>query len=75
MGRGKSCKVKIESSVLSKQNSSIEYNENSNNWEIKDGSGLKPSLNGTWLLLNSKFELKEESYVKIRNNIIKIGVE
>ncbi len=75
IGRGKTNEVKIDSLVLSKKQTSIEYNKSSNIWEIKDGSGSKPSLNGTWLLLNSKYELKHDSYIKLRNNTIKIGVE
>jgi len=72
LGRGKSCKIKIDSNFLSKHHTTIEYNNNSKFWEIKDGFESKSSLNGTWLLLDSKFELIDETFIKIGNHTIKL---
>jgi hypothetical protein len=75
MGRGKVSKIVIKSSFLSKQHLSIVFNESAKAWEIKDGVNNNPSLNGTWFLLNSNYELKEDTLIKIGNNVIRIGVE
>jgi len=58
--------------VLSKKHTTLEYNNLENNWVIRDGYERNYSLNGTWLLLSNRYELKEENYLKIGNNIIKI---
>ena len=58
--------------MLSKKNTTLEYDICSNNWAIRDGYDKNFSLNGTWLLLNARYELKDENYLKIKNNIIKI---
>jgi len=75
MGRGKVSKIVIMSAFLSKQHTSIVFNESAKAWEIKDGVNNNPSLNGTWILLNSNYELKEDTLIKIGNNVIRIGVE
>lgn len=75
IGRGKKSSVKIEASILSKQHCTINYNTDYKTWEIKDGFANKPSLNGTWLLLNSKYKLVEDSFIKIGNNVINITME
>ena len=74
IGRNKLCSVQIISSILSKINTVIRYNED--HWEIKDGHGGKGSTNGTWMLCDSRYELlnsREEDIIKIDNNIIKIS--
>ncbi len=75
LGRGKSIGVRIESTFLSKNHTTIEYNKHLKLWQIRDGSDNKPSLNGTWLLLDAKYELNEESYIKIGINVIKLSFE
>lgn len=71
-GRGKSCKVKIDSNFLSKKHTTVEFNKYSKIWEIRDGYDQNWSLNGTWLWLNTKYEINETIYLKIGTNIIKI---
>lgn len=73
LGRGKSSAVRIESTFLSKKHTTIEYNKNLKLWQIRDGNEDKPSLNGTWLLLDTKYELKEECFIKIGTNVIKLS--
>jgi pSer/pThr/pTyr-binding forkhead associated (FHA) protein len=75
LGRGKTCQVIIDSNFLSKKHSTVEYNKNSNLWEISDGNNSKRSLNGTWLLLDTKYEIIEDTFLKIGNNVIKIHIE
>jgi hypothetical protein len=78
IGRRKNtCHVHIDSSLLSKVHCVLNYNNDSHCWEIYDGDGTghKPSTNGTWLWINSKFEINEEiTFVKMGNNIIKISM-
>ena len=71
-GRGKSCKVNINSNVLSKKHTTVEYNDLNKNWIIRDGYERNFSLNGTWLCLNARYELRDEDYIKIGNNVVKI---
>jgi hypothetical protein len=52
----------------------MEYDDYHNNWIIRDGFDRNFSLNGTWLLLNSRYLLKEENYLKIGNNVVKIDM-
>lgn len=75
LGRGKTSSVKIDSTFLSKKHTTIVYNKHSKFWQISDGNDNKPSLNGTWLLLDTKYELNEESYIKIGTNVIKLSFE
>lgn len=75
LGRGKSCRVKIDSNFLSKKHTTVQYNKKTKNWEIQDGYEKHPSLNGTWLWLNTKYELKETTYIKVGNNIIRLYYE
>jgi pSer/pThr/pTyr-binding forkhead associated (FHA) protein len=75
LGRGKDCKVRIESTFLSKKHTTIEYNKEVRVWQIRDGDENKPSLNGTWLLLDTKHELKDENFIKIGNNVIRMSFE
>lgn len=73
IGRSK-CSINLNFSFLSKKHCSIKYNKDINHWEIFDGADGKSSTNGTWLMINSKYEIQYEStIVKIGNNIIKIS--
>jgi hypothetical protein len=73
IGRKQTCSIPIESTLLSKIHCSVIFNTTTNCWEIMDGSEGKPSTNGTWIWVNSKYELNEEvTLVKIRSSVIKI---
>jgi hypothetical protein len=73
IGRG-DCKITLNYSSLSKKHCTICYNLYYNTWEIHDGFEDKKSTNGTWLLVNSKYEIKEDTFVKIDNNTFKISL-
>jgi len=73
IGRG-DCKIKLNYSSLSKKHCTIYYNIYSNIWEIYDGFENKESTNGTWLLVNSKHEIKEDTLVKIDSRSFKISL-
>lgn len=73
IGRSENCNIKIKNSILSKIQCTLYYEDCSQNWFIKDGNGERYSMNGTWLLCNSKYELsEEETKCKIGKSIIKI---
>jgi len=73
IGRSK-CSISLDFSFLSKRHCQIVYNKIEGVWEIGDGYNGKSSTNGTWLLLNSKFEISDTTHVKIGSNVIKIGL-
>lgn len=72
IGRG-DCKIKLSLSSLSKKHCTIVFNNIERCWEIEDGYDRRSSTNGTWLLINSKYEIEDETFVKISNNTFKIG--
>jgi hypothetical protein len=72
IGRYK-CTITLDYSSLSKKQCSIVYNPEEMCWEIFDGFEEKPSTNGTWLTLNSKYDINDTTFVKIGNNVIKIN--
>lgn len=73
IGRSK-CTITLDYSFLSKKHCSIVFNKDENCWEISDGFSNRPSLNGTWLMVNSKYEINDRTFVKIGNNILKVNI-
>ena len=73
IGRG-DCTIKLAHPSLSKLHCSIIFNKSSKCWEIRDGYGDRNSTNGTWLMINSKHEIDDETFVKIGNNTFRISV-
>ena len=73
IGRSK-CNISLDFSFLSKRHCEIIYNKQEGVWEINDGYKGKTSTNGTWLLLKSKYEISETTYVKIGSNVIKVSL-
>lgn len=71
IGRSK-CSITINSSSLSKRHCCLSFNKEERLWEIIDGYANKPSLNGTWMVLNSKYEINEKTFVKVGDNVLKI---
>ena len=73
LGR-QNCTINLNYSFLSKKNCTIQYNVEKNEWEILDGNEGKPSTNGTWLTVKSKYELNYDTEFKIGMNIIRINM-
>jgi pSer/pThr/pTyr-binding forkhead associated (FHA) protein len=73
IGRTK-CNISLNFSFLSKRHCEIIYNKQEGVWEINDGYNGKTSTNGTWLMLKSKYEISETTFVKIGSNVIKVGL-
>lgn len=78
IGRSDKCNIVINSNLLSQIHCTIRFKEEINKWEIIDGSGKKPSTNGTWFLAQNAIPLcnndpsKEEMYIKIGQDVIKM---
>jgi len=66
------CSVRINSTICSKKQATLEHNEG--NWYIYDGHGTKKSTNGTWLLLDRKFQLETDCYLKLGSNVFSINI-
>ena len=75
IGRNEKCKVRVNSSILSKINCTIRFNINTHFLEIIDRYKRKSSTNGTWMLCEKNIKInldKEENFLLIDNKIIKI---
>ena len=72
IGRNK-CKVNLDFSILSKKHCVLKFDKEEKVWIITDGIEGRPSTNGTWLLVTSKFELNDTTFIKIGENIIKVS--
>jgi hypothetical protein len=66
------CKVNMDSNSISKIHCTLEYNINTNFWQISDGSGDKISLHGIWLWIVNKIEISCETQIKLGNNIFSL---
>jgi len=73
IGRG-NCLIKLNHSFLSKLHCTIVFNQSDKFWEISDGHQGRSSTNGTWVMMNSKYEISDETIVKISNNTFKISL-
>jgi hypothetical protein len=68
------CTINLNYSFLSKRHCVITFNSDTKSWDISDGHACRPSTNGTWLTLSSKFEISYDTDLKIGNNVIRINV-
>lgn len=68
------CTINLNYSFLSKRHCVLSYNEHNKSWEIYDGYKGRPSTNGTWLTVNSKYEINHDIDLKIGNNIVRINM-
>ena len=62
IGRSQKCDIVIEDMMLSKMQSSIEYNSKDDCFYLYDGDGEKESTNGTWVFILNP--------IKITNNFM-----
>ena len=70
LGRDENCTYPfINDKAFSRQQTLIKY-ENGN-WVIKDGDGIKSSLNGTWVFGLHSFQIKDEMIVEVLTSKLK----
>jgi hypothetical protein len=67
-----SCTLNFDSTSISKQHCTIEYNNVNKQWEVSDGYSDRQSTNGTWLWITSKVELADINYISLFQKIIKL---
>lgn len=68
IGRSSDCDIQLKNSFISKVHLRIEFNNIANKWSLLDGSLRKPSSQGSWVILNSKVVIEENSEIKFNNH-------
>ncbi len=74
IGRSKSNTLTISNSSLSKKHCSLIFNKSEKVWEISDGVNGKSSLNGTWLVNTSSYEISALTIFKVGDASIKVNL-
>ena len=76
IGRGKTCDLAFpDNKSFSRIQTTFEYDEENKEWNIIDGSKLKSSTNGTWILCTHSFQIKNVTEIEIMNHRLKITEE
>lgn len=70
IGRSKNCNFTLESNLMSRVHASIFYNENSQNWEFKDGEFSRPSANGCFLFTSNSIEIVDKLEIKVNEDTV-----
>lgn len=76
IGRNKDCDFAFPSNKsFSRLQTTLEFDEENQQWVIIDGSKVKSSTNGTWVFCSHSFPVKDKMIVEILNNRIQISEE
>ena len=76
IGRSKDCDFSFpDNKSFSRIHTTFEYDEESKGWGIIDGSKIKSSTNGTWILCAHSFQIKNIMIIEIMNFRLKITEE
>ena len=70
IGRKQDADIEITDTQVSREQAMIYYENN--NWYIKDGGKEKPSVSGTWLFLDKKYEIKSDMIFMVGSSTIKL---
>ena len=70
LGRGITCLLRFDDSLLSKVHALISYNQD--HWILTDGDGEKPSTNGTWLYINEETQLFDSMIFKSNQCVFQV---
>jgi pSer/pThr/pTyr-binding forkhead associated (FHA) protein len=70
IGRGITCDVRLDDTLLSKLHATIFYN--SNGWNLIDGDMQKSSTNGTWLYLSEYFQMYNSMIFKSNSSVFQV---
>lgn len=60
LGRQDNCDLFVEDSKLSKRHCTFYFDNVEQGWYLKDGSGMRSSLNGTWKFLDKQTRVEEK---------------
>ena len=73
IGRSKDCDFSFPGNKsFSRTQTTFEYNEETKEWEIIDGSKVKSSTNGTWVFCTHSFPIKNNMTIEIMNYRLQI---
>ncbi len=76
IGRSKECDFSFpDNKSFSRIHTTFEYDEESKGWVIIDGSKIKSSTNGTWILCTHSFQIKNIMIIEIMNFRLQITEE
>ena len=67
VGRSKDCEIRLNSNLLSRNQTTFYYDTKDEKWYVRDGYE-KESSNGTWLLLDSEWKLSSK-----KDNLFRLG--
>ena len=70
IGRKQDADIEITDTQVSREQAMMYYENN--NWYIKDGGKEKPSVSGTWLFLDKKYEIKSDMIFMVGSSTIKL---
>ena len=74
IGRHKDCDFAFPNNKsFSRIQTTIEFDEENQEWIIIDGSRTKSSTNGTWVYCNHSFPIKDKMIIQVLNNRIQIN--
>ena len=72
IGRNKDNQVSLEGYAFSRIHTSFYYEEEVNEWYIRDGYDNKNSTNGTWIYLDWEWKVEDQVSFRIGANFLKI---
>lgn len=76
IGRSKACDFAFPGNKsFSRIQTTFEYDEENKEWTIIDGSKIKSSTNGTWILCTHSFQIKNVTIIEIMNHRLQITEE
>jgi hypothetical protein len=70
IGRSKNCSFSLDSNLMSRIHASVYFNDNTGNWEFKDGEMTKPSANGCYVFTANNVEINEKLEVKVNEDTV-----
>lgn len=74
IGRDPKCTVPISNDIdLSPVQATLEYIPTKKSWFLRDGSDIKGSKKGTWILTTNSYQIQDGLEVKVKDNIIKFN--
>jgi len=72
IGRANDCHVKFEGNNLSRYQCNFKYVDSQ--WHVCDGTGKKPSANGTWIFVDKFQEIKPGMKIKIGQSHFRVSI-
>lgn len=71
IGRSSDNDIIIKNSFISKYHIRIIFDNDACKWALIDGCSSKPSSQGSWVILNSKIQIDNNTEIKFNNHVLK----